>query len=109
MSDCDCGCNTPVATTPKDMLEFLANRFEYAGVSEAVALWYARDIRRILKEHYGATRRAVFYDSSWRWRRVFVTLVEPGESDSEAILRATEMQPNPGNRFYVEEYTGPEK
>jgi hypothetical protein len=35
------------------MLEFLAGRFEYAGVSEVVAKYYARDIRKILKEHYG--------------------------------------------------------
>ena len=51
--ECDCGCNEPVATTPQEMLEFLAYRFEYAGVSETVAKWYARDIRKILEEHYG--------------------------------------------------------
>jgi hypothetical protein len=51
--DCDCGCNDPVATTPREMLEFLAGRFEHAGVSEAVAEYYARDIRKILKEHFG--------------------------------------------------------
>lgn len=50
---CDCGCNDPVATNPKDMLIFLANRFEMAGVSECVAEIYAHDIRLILKEHYG--------------------------------------------------------
>lgn len=50
---CDCGCNDPVATTPKDMLEFLANRFEFAGVSDSVARMYARDIRLILAEHFG--------------------------------------------------------
>ena len=50
---CDCGCNEPNATTPQAMLEFLAHRFEYAGVSETVAKWYARDIRKILEEHYG--------------------------------------------------------
>ena len=50
---CDCGCNDPVAATPQEMLEFLAHRFEYAGVSETVAKWYARDIRKILEEHYG--------------------------------------------------------
>lgn len=78
MKNCDCGCNKPVATTPKEMLEFLANRFEYAGVSHPVALKYARDIRQILKEH----KRAVFYNNSVR-DRVFVALVESGESDSE--------------------------
>ncbi len=52
-SDCDCGCNDPVATTPKEMLEFLANRFEHAGVSECVAKYYARDIRKILNEYFG--------------------------------------------------------
>lgn len=51
--ECDCGCNDPVATTPKDMLEFLANRFEYAGVSHCVARHYAKDIRLILKNYYG--------------------------------------------------------
>jgi len=51
--DCNCGCNDPVATTPQEMLEFLAHRFEFAGVSEAVAEHYARDIRKILKEHFG--------------------------------------------------------
>ena len=50
--DCDCGCNDPVATTPHEMLKFLAGRFEYAGVSESVAEYYARDIRKILKEHF---------------------------------------------------------
>lgn len=57
MSECNCGCNDPVATTPKDVLEFLANRFEYAGVSDAVALKYAKDIRQILKEHYGVIQK----------------------------------------------------
>lgn len=46
--DCDCGCNDPVATTPRDMLEFLANRFEMAGVTAAVGSIYAHDIRKIL-------------------------------------------------------------
>lgn len=45
---CDCGCNTPVATTPKGMLEFLAGRMEFAGVSDGVARLYAEDIRSIL-------------------------------------------------------------
>ena len=51
--ECDCGCNDPIATTPQEMLEFLAQRFEYAGISDAVAKSYARDIRKILEEHYG--------------------------------------------------------
>ena len=51
--ECDCGCNDPIATTPQEMLEFLAHRFEYAGVSETVAKCYALDIRKILEEHYG--------------------------------------------------------
>lgn len=50
--ECDCGCNDPVADNPKEMLEFLAHRFEFAGVSEVVAKYYARDIRKILKEYY---------------------------------------------------------
>ena len=49
---CDCGCNIPVARTPEKMLRFLADRFEFAGVDEAVARIYAHDIRLILKEHY---------------------------------------------------------
>ena len=51
--ECDCDCNDPVATTPKEMLEFLADRLEYAGIAEGVARSYARDIRLILKEHFG--------------------------------------------------------
>jgi len=34
-------------------LEFLAHRFEFAGVSESVAKSYARDIRLILDKFYG--------------------------------------------------------
>ena len=51
-TDCDCGCNEPIATTPQEMLEFLAHRFEYAGVSDAVAKSYARDIRMIIETHF---------------------------------------------------------
>jgi hypothetical protein len=51
--NCECGCADPVATTPQEMLEFLAGRFEYAGVSDLVAKSYAQDIRWILKEHFG--------------------------------------------------------
>jgi hypothetical protein len=36
--ECDCGCNEPVATTPQEMLEFLAHRFEYAGESSCLLL-----------------------------------------------------------------------
>ena len=50
---CSCGCCDPVATTPEEMLRFLANRFEHAGVADEVARVYARDIRLILKTHYG--------------------------------------------------------
>jgi len=52
-TECDCGCNNPVATTPEEMLRFLANRLEYAGTSASVAAVYARDIRKIISEHYG--------------------------------------------------------
>lgn len=48
LEDCECGCNDPVATDPIGMLEFLANRFELAGVAHAVAQIYAHDIRKIL-------------------------------------------------------------
>lgn len=45
---CQCGCNDPFASTPTDMLIFLAQRFEFAGVAEGVAQSYARDIRKVL-------------------------------------------------------------
>lgn len=38
----------PVATDARGMLEFLSARFKHAGVSEAVAESYARDIDAIL-------------------------------------------------------------
>ena len=50
--DCDCGCNEPMARDPKSMLEFLANRLEYAGTSDEVARTYARDIRYVLETCY---------------------------------------------------------
>jgi hypothetical protein len=50
--NCDCGCMDPVAITPQEMLEFLADRFEYAGVSDLVAKAYARDIRKILEDYF---------------------------------------------------------
>jgi hypothetical protein len=54
-TECDCGCNTPVASDPESMLRFLAGRLEFAGVSEFVAALYARDIRKILEEYYEPT------------------------------------------------------
>lgn len=51
-TECDCGCNDPVAETPEEMLRFLAHRLEYAGVSESVAGTYARDIRYVLEKYY---------------------------------------------------------
>jgi hypothetical protein len=45
---CDCGCETPVATDAIGMLEFLAGRFEFAGVGGAVAETYAHHIRKLL-------------------------------------------------------------
>lgn len=56
-SDCDCGCNIPVASNPEAMLRFLAYRMEDAGVGEAVAAIYARDIRKILDEFYGGAEK----------------------------------------------------
>jgi len=50
--DCDCGCRNPVAETPEEMLWFLMNRFNYAGVSDAVAAKYAKDIKLILDKFY---------------------------------------------------------
>jgi len=51
-TDCDCGCNNPVADTPIEMLIFLLNRFSHAGVSDAVAGIYARDIKVILDDYF---------------------------------------------------------
>lgn len=51
-TECDCGCNTPVAETPEEMLRFLAGRLEYAGTSDGVAATYARDIRYVLDKYY---------------------------------------------------------
>jgi hypothetical protein len=48
-----CEYEDRVANTPQEMLEFLADRLEYAGVAEVVARSYAKDIRLILKEYYG--------------------------------------------------------
>lgn len=56
-SDCDCGCNIPVASNPEQMLRFLAYRLEMAGVDEAVSVIYARDIRKILDEFYGGAEK----------------------------------------------------
>lgn len=55
--DCDCCCNDPVADTPEGMLKFLANRFEYAGVSDSVAKIYARDIWLIIEKYYAKPER----------------------------------------------------
>jgi hypothetical protein len=49
MDPCDCGCLTPVASDIMSMLHFLHARFQDAGVSEAVADGYARDIGFILE------------------------------------------------------------
>lgn len=57
-SDCDCGCNDPVATDAFGMIEFLAYRFEHAGVSELVAKKYARDCRAILAAQASAAGEA---------------------------------------------------
>jgi hypothetical protein len=51
-TDCDCGCNIPVAKTPEKMLRFLASRLEFAGVADSVASIYARDIRKLIEENY---------------------------------------------------------
>lgn len=52
-TECDCGCNNPVAETPEEMLRFLAHRLEFAGTSDGVAAIYARDIRYVIEKHYG--------------------------------------------------------
>jgi hypothetical protein len=44
----DCGCQEPAFTEPMEALRFLSGRFKHAGVSEGVALSYARDIDAIL-------------------------------------------------------------
>ena len=45
--------NDDVADNPQDMLEFLAGRMEFAGIAEPVAKSYAKNIRKILKQHFG--------------------------------------------------------
>jgi hypothetical protein len=47
-ADCDCGCQDPVFTTPEEAVVFLYDRFMYAGVSDAVAKAYARDLKKII-------------------------------------------------------------
>ena len=51
-TDCECGCNKPVADTPRGMLEFLLNRFSRSGISDSVAAIYARDIQEIMKNYH---------------------------------------------------------
>lgn len=51
-TQCDCGCNNPVADTPEEMLRFLAHRLETTGVSASVAAIYARDIRLIIENYF---------------------------------------------------------
>jgi hypothetical protein len=52
-TDCDCGCNIPVAPDPEKMLRFLAYRLELdGGLAESVCSIYARDIRYILEKFY---------------------------------------------------------
>lgn len=45
--------NDDVADNPQEMLEFLAGRMEFAGIAEPVAKSYAKNIRKILKQHFG--------------------------------------------------------
>jgi uncharacterized membrane protein YoaT (DUF817 family) len=45
---CDCGCQDPVFTTPEEAVVFLYERFMYAGVADAVAKAYARDLKKII-------------------------------------------------------------
>lgn len=45
--ECDCGCQDPAFTTPEEAVVFLYNRFTHAGVSDAVAKAYARDLKKI--------------------------------------------------------------
>ena len=47
-ADCDCGCQDPTFTTPEEAVVFLYNRFMHAGVSDAVAKVYARDLKKII-------------------------------------------------------------
>jgi hypothetical protein len=48
---CDCGCNDPCFTEPMEALQFLSDRMKHAGISEAVGLFYARDIDAILARY----------------------------------------------------------
>ena len=47
-AECDCGCNDPSFTTAEEAVVFLYNRFMHAGVSDCVALLYARDLKKII-------------------------------------------------------------
>lgn len=51
-TDCDCGCNDPVADTPEEMLRFLSHRMHMAGVATCVAEQYASDIDLIIEKFY---------------------------------------------------------
>lgn len=56
-TECDCGCNNPVAESEIEMLEFLLQRFSMCGVSDAVAAVYARDIKKLLENRYSGSSR----------------------------------------------------
>lgn len=47
-NDPDGGNNSPVFTQPKEALKFLSGRFKFAGVSQDVAVAYAKDIDALL-------------------------------------------------------------
>ena len=57
-SDCDCGCNIPVAKDPISMLKFLQGRMEFAGIADGVAAIYARDIKFVL-DNYKPEQKAL--------------------------------------------------
>lgn len=56
-TECDCGCNNPVAESETEMLEFLLQRFSQCGVGDAVAAVYARDIKKLLENRYSGSSR----------------------------------------------------
>lgn len=95
--DPECGCDEPSFTTTVDALEFLSGRFKYAGVSAAVARYYARDIDRILAAPQPEAQRA----NKQELLRQAVELVKQLPTDKieynealSAVVRAIPNAPN---------------
>lgn len=53
----ECGCDVPSFTEPMEAIEFLAERMETAGIGDAVAQYYAQDLRAILERSTNTLER----------------------------------------------------